>query len=318
MGADAVRSGMGLMKKSVFVSYSRPQGDWVWDRLVPVLVAGGAEVLIDRERFEAGRPVYRQMDETQDRADLQVLVLSPEYLGSKPCQHEMKRAIARDPGFANGVVIPVMRVDCTLPPSIKRHDPIYVDLRDDGKPDPWGLLLRTCGLDLGTSANEWLDARDGVRQYLDRGESVNLVVTNGAAWRPMLDHLRQDRGLGLGVVPLDSTEAMHRPSLVGAILEQCGCRGGGPVPAKPEDLVHLGRSLAALPQSPRLALTSFDHVIHRMHDYEIDLFVALRDLMENRKLTLLIESRAPFASLIPQDHPLSKITIPCVELKGRR
>jgi hypothetical protein len=43
------------MGKSVFISYSHQQGEWVWNALVPCLKAGGAEVLIDRERFEAGR-----------------------------------------------------------------------------------------------------------------------------------------------------------------------------------------------------------------------------------------------------------------------
>ena len=43
------------MPKSVFISYSRKQGEWVWDRLVPCLKAGGADVLIDREQFEAAR-----------------------------------------------------------------------------------------------------------------------------------------------------------------------------------------------------------------------------------------------------------------------
>ncbi len=140
------------MTPSVFVSYSRHQSEWVWERLVPVLRAAGAEMLIDREQFEAARAVYRQMDDVQDRAELNVLVLSPEYLASKPCQHEMKRAIARDPKFERGVTIPVLRIDCKLPPAIKRPDPLYVDLRDDGKPDPWDLLLKTCKLDLGSAA----------------------------------------------------------------------------------------------------------------------------------------------------------------------
>jgi hypothetical protein len=46
----------------VFVSYCHKQGQWVWDRLVPVLNAGAAEVLIDRERFEAGKAIEGQMD----------------------------------------------------------------------------------------------------------------------------------------------------------------------------------------------------------------------------------------------------------------
>ncbi len=67
----------------VFVSYCHAQGEWVWDRLVPVLKAGGAEVLIDRERFEAGKAIFGQMDAVQDQAERQLLVLSPEYLASK-------------------------------------------------------------------------------------------------------------------------------------------------------------------------------------------------------------------------------------------
>ena len=65
---------------SIFISYSHQQGTWVWDRLVPSLRAGGVEVLIDRECFEAGRAVVGQMDETQDAAARQMLVFSPDYL----------------------------------------------------------------------------------------------------------------------------------------------------------------------------------------------------------------------------------------------
>src|SRR5437867_907516 len=118
------------MFKTVFISYSHRQGDWVWDRLVPCLRAGGAEVLIDRERFGAGAAAYKQMDDVQDRAELHVLVLAPDYLASKFCQREMHRAIRRDPKFERGVVIPIVRVSCDLPPAIQRPNPIYVDLRD--------------------------------------------------------------------------------------------------------------------------------------------------------------------------------------------
>src|SRR3954451_5605366 len=104
------------MLPPVFVSYSRQQSEWVWDRLVPCLKAGGGEVLIDREQFEAARAVKKQMDEVQDRARLNVLVSSPDYLASDFCRHEVRRAVRRDPAFDAGVVIPVKRVACTLPP----------------------------------------------------------------------------------------------------------------------------------------------------------------------------------------------------------
>ena len=48
----------------VFVSYSRKQGEWDWDRLVPCLKAGGAVVLIDRERFEDGRVCREEVGES--------------------------------------------------------------------------------------------------------------------------------------------------------------------------------------------------------------------------------------------------------------
>jgi hypothetical protein len=311
------KAGYPRMTPSIFVSYSRRQDEWVWGRLVPVLRAGGAEILIDREQFEAARKVYRQMDEVQDRASLHILVLSQDYLKSKPCQHEMRRAIAQDPDFERGVAVPVLRGDCTLPAAIRRPNPIYVDLRDDGKAEQWDLLLRKCVLDLGAAAPDWLRAHDLVRGYLDRNESVNLV-TGKTLWRPLLEHLRKNPALGLGVVKLDSTEAVHRPSLVEEILKQCGCPAHGPVPDKPGDLVMLGKVLKALHRAPRLALTSFDLVGPRINEYELDLFVALRYLMmDARKLTLLITSHVPIATLLPNGHPLSELTLPTVELKGR-
>ena len=64
---------------NIFVSYCHKQGPWVWNRLVPCLKAGGADVLIDRERFEAGKAIVGQMDSTQDLADKHILVLSEDY-----------------------------------------------------------------------------------------------------------------------------------------------------------------------------------------------------------------------------------------------
>jgi hypothetical protein len=58
-----------------FVSYSHQQAHWVIDRLAPCLEAGGAEVLIDRDRFAVGKAVVGQMDALQDQADKQLLVL---------------------------------------------------------------------------------------------------------------------------------------------------------------------------------------------------------------------------------------------------
>ncbi|NUM73280.1 toll/interleukin-1 receptor domain-containing protein [candidate division KSB1 bacterium] len=70
------------MSKTVFISYSHHQGEWVWQRLKPCLQAGGTEVRIDVERFRAGKEVTAQRDAQQDASDFSLLVLSPEYLAS--------------------------------------------------------------------------------------------------------------------------------------------------------------------------------------------------------------------------------------------
>lgn len=88
------------MSKKIFISYCHKQEDWVWQRLKPCLDAGGAEVLIDRDHFKAGIKTVSQMDDAQNRADASLLVLTPDYLASDHCLHEMRRAIARDPDFA--------------------------------------------------------------------------------------------------------------------------------------------------------------------------------------------------------------------------
>ncbi|MDD5320114.1 MAG: hypothetical protein PHD43_05775 [Methylococcales bacterium] len=67
-----------------------------------------------------------------------------------------------------------------------------------------------------------------------------------------------------------------------------------------------------------VALSHFDLAAHRDY-YDVDLFAALKFLvMENeRKLTLLVQSRTAFGALLPKNHPLSEIDIKTVELRGK-
>ncbi len=302
------------MPKKIFISYSHRQGEWVWDRLVPCLKAGGAEVVIDRERFEAGKALIGQMDASQDGTDASVLVLSPEYLKSKACRHEMKRAVDRDPSFEAGSVIPVMRRECTLPAPLKGANPLYVDLRRDPRPEPWDLLLSACGADLGTAAPAWLAARDQARRLLGRGRSVNLVVTGEVAWRQLLADLARGDLADLVTVNLEKPATASRRGLVAEILGAFGMTS--PVPPEPEDLGALGRFLDARPRG-RLALTHFDLAANRK-SYGLDLFAALRYLvMDSRQLVLLVQSRKPFSTLLPVGHPLSELDLQTVELRGR-
>ena len=117
----------------IFVSYSHRQGDWVWNRLVPCLRAGGAEILIDRERSMLGKGVVGQMDAVQDTADRHLLVLSPEYLASGYCKHEMKRALKKDPKFGDGRYCRFSGSSALPSPKEFKawNAPLWADLRDD-------------------------------------------------------------------------------------------------------------------------------------------------------------------------------------------
>jgi len=74
-----------VMGKHVFISYCHKQGEWVHERLLPVLRAAGCAVEIDAERGIAGQGVMGQMDVWQDQAEVSLLVLTPDYLASDYC-----------------------------------------------------------------------------------------------------------------------------------------------------------------------------------------------------------------------------------------
>ncbi len=300
------------MPREVFISYNHSQGEWVWNRLAPCLDAGGARVLIDRDRFEAGKELVAQMDAIQDAADLSILVLSPEYLRSDYCVHEMKRALRRDPRFEERSVVPVLRHRCDVPDQIKRI--LYVDLCKDQKAKQWAPLLKACGADLGIAAPDWLAARDDILRSIGRNESVNLLVRGRAvAWRPLIK-LLADAFPDLAQLDLHNPATASRRGLVEEILHACGVVKK--VPKEPEDLVELGRFLIGRDLT-RLALLHFDPAAGR-GSYGFDLFAALRyHLMESRKLVLLIQSSQMFAELIPRDNPLSHIPMVTVELRGK-
>lgn len=305
------------MAKSVFISYCHKQGEWVIERLLPVLQAAGCrEIFIDRERFKAGHGVYRQMDANQDQAETSLLVLSPDYLASEPCQHEMTRALARDPTFAHGTVLPVIRVPCDMSALKKCPDPaLSVDLSDDTKPAPWALLLKSLdAMDLCAQAPDWLAARDECVRRLRGKQSVNLVVYGDPNWRALLDHLGTDCLPDLAVVDLDHPETISREGLVARILTACGHRRK--VPRKPRDLAELAHFLSAS-NGVTLAFRHFEHVASPERNYGLDLFNALRHFVsDERKLVLLVESRTPFRDLLPRDHLLSRLQLHSVELRG--
>ena len=301
----------------VFVSYSHKQGEWVWDKLVPVLRASGADVLIDRERFEAGSSVKGQMDETQDSADRHVLLISSDYLDSEYCCHEMDRAIRGDHRFEKGVVIPVFspKFDAgELPPKIKDPNPLCVDLSEDEDPDEWRQLIEQCGGELHMEAPGWLNALNRAKRHLERHECVNVVVRGDVRWRPWLKELRASRFPKLAEVDLENPLAVPRHGLISEILRAVG-RSRPVPPHRGDDLIELGRGLMGDEKS-YIALRHFHRMEDRKEDYGIDLFASLRYLIMDAGCLVLLAhtSERPVELVLPQSHALSKIDFKTVEL----
>ena len=242
------------MPEKVFISYRHTDGPWVWGRLQPVLEAGGLEVLIDIERFRAGVELFQQMDDLQDQADCQLLVVSEPYLKSPSCKHEMHRAIESDPDFQSGKVILVRIDDAKWPRKLTQPNPLYAFMKDDSQPNAWDALLRGLEIDLGVSPAEWLRARDEIVQLMERGLSVNLVCEPDAAWRALLQHLQtaehpQTLLPDLRIVDLESAKTASRRGLLQQSVKHCGYAGSLPQP--PEDLVAFGSSSTKPPNATK-------------------------------------------------------------------
>ena len=66
-----------------------------------------------------------------------------------------------------------------------------------------------------------------------------------------------------------------------------------------------------------MAFQHFDVMARRVSNYKGDFFDALRHLVDEKKLALLIESRAPFVTFLASGNSLSTIQAKTVELRGR-
>jgi len=308
------------MPKKVFISYKHEPKEWVKRRLVPCLEAAGVEeVIVDYKFGQAGQSLIGQMNKHQDRADLSVLVFSPDYLTSDYCTHEMQRALANNPPFPNSTLIPVIRERCSLPPPFQANPPLWVDLTNDKLADQWDLLLKACQADLGCSAPGWLKARDELVRYLRRHDSVNLVIRNNPKWRELLKQtqteLETDHGIRLGLVDLAAGTATTVKGLISEMIRECG--GTVSNLNNRNALAKMDDYFSRLPSPAFLALIHFDIIIAENY-YNHLFFAALRNLVtEKKKLVLLIESRDHFNLLVPSNHPLSPLILSNVELGGR-
>ena len=253
------------------------------------------------------------MDSWQDQADKNILILSKEYLDSSNCIHEMERAILTDSNFTNGKIILVKVDDSPLPECIKKPNPLYVTMKKPEDAEQWTLLMKACGTDLGTSALEWLNARDEIVRYLQRGESVNLVYQSQVKWETLLEYIKKDYFPQMGMINLENPQCNNRKGLLSEILSVLGSETE--LPNNKNDLVEFGRIM----KEHSLFLLAIKH-FDLVKKYNLDLFTTLRYLTmdkDGKRLVLLVLSHSPFTALLPKDNPLSAIDIKTIELKGR-
>lgn len=301
-----------MPQSKVFVSYSHRDGEFIWHRLVPVLKAAGAEILIDVDRFRLGVGCERQMNDAQDNADFQLLCFSQGYLDSTACDHEWRRAVAMDADFVSGTVIPLKLEDIALPEEVEQANPLYANLAANADPAPWRQLLRDLELQASWCPLNWLDAAQVTLSAIRDMRSVNLVVENGLLYASLLEHFQESEDSSvrlrkLKCVSLTSGRCAARRGLLMEILGQFGIRDELPR-TRPHDIVEFDRLLSELGQV-RLAIEHFDMVAtpERRKQYGNDLFACFFDLTQKRKLSLLVISKRPYATLLPKDHPVSAI-----------
>ncbi|MGH1366954.1 MAG: toll/interleukin-1 receptor domain-containing protein [Calditrichia bacterium] len=294
------------MKKSIFISYSESQIEWVKSSLVPVLEAGGADVLVDYREFKSSRLMIGQMDELQDRADINLLVLTADYFESSYCRQEMERAVDRDPRFDDSILLPVKREDVALPDAMGGvFEPNYVDLQDDKIAGQWRLLMDACGASLGCDVPYWLHMNQYLAEQLVEGQSLNLVVENTyMKWRELLEHLHRNVLPEMGVLDLRSEECATRKGFVSGLLRAAGVPAS--VPDEPHDLTVLTVKLKRKQRS-YVILKNFESLISNESFLgQTDLFQTLRTLMfTDERISILLQTEKPLKDLIPDEHPLS-------------
>jgi WD40 repeat protein len=84
---------LGPTVADVFISYSRPDGEFV-HRLHDALEAAGKDVWVDFEDIAPASPWARVVTEAIGACDAFVFVLSPDSVGSAQCQVELERAVS--------------------------------------------------------------------------------------------------------------------------------------------------------------------------------------------------------------------------------
>jgi hypothetical protein len=192
---------------SVLVSYSQHQAEWVQKRLLPVLKAGGANLvpkLTYNEVYnDRGKSITELIGERVDGDNIIIVILSEEYWKNPDCLVEWTRALKRNEGSSNGInIIPITREECRSPNELTHSILPCVNLIDDGVEDQWGRLLAECEISLRTKVIDWLDALEEMVLLLGQRRSVNLVASDPVKWHALIEAVDERLNAGMRILDL--------------------------------------------------------------------------------------------------------------------
>jgi hypothetical protein len=286
----------------IFISYSHRQSDWVHKQLVPILRASQVTVAIDVEISTPGDPVPQQMGAAISDASIILLVLTDDYLASQYCQFEMKSALERRKRGDSLKVIGILRGDCNLPAPYSGFDSdLFVDLRDATVDSAWQALIRACEGSLGCSAAEWIEVRDRACELLMQRESVNAVLGPRVYTNPLVNSIRTEFPVPLGVVDLLDAETATQDGLLTVMWRAAFSES----PPGRSHLLLDFQSRVRMSTGTFVVLKNFDEAKHRSRKYSLDLWSALKKLIvEDKVLMALVVSRAGIAQILPKESSL--------------
>ena len=112
--------------------------EWVKETLLFELEQRGIKACIDFRDFLIGAFVVENITDAIYNSRKTVAVLSPDFINSVYCKHELKTALSR---MANHQVIPILHRPCDVPDILK--DKTYLDwCHADVRPHFWEQLER--------------------------------------------------------------------------------------------------------------------------------------------------------------------------------
>ena len=133
---DVLKHDSNSQEYDVFICYSAMDREWVKNTLLCQLESRQIKACIDYRDFLVGAFVVENITDAIYNSRKTVAVLSPAFLNSVYCKHELQTALSR---MANHQVIPILYQPCSVPDILK--DKTYLDwCHADVRPYFWEQL----------------------------------------------------------------------------------------------------------------------------------------------------------------------------------